>query len=90
MTLYEICNKYRLQIKKIRAQQVHEVNVRLRELRLDGLVKRKIDGKVGKLVYNAIDGFKFHPLLKSGKISYSYTFTDDVEKNFEPAEEVEV
>lgn len=90
MTIREIVSKHSLQIKEIRKQLDAEVNARLRELRLDGLVRRKKDGKVGKLFYSPFNGFEFHPLLKSGEISYRQSgmvFASEVEDNYEPAEE---
>lgn len=93
MTFQEIIREYGEQVKEIRRQQTSAVKAKLIELGLNGFVRRKSDGKVGKLFYSAMDGFSFYPLTKSGELSMrqsGYVFASEIEAKFEPYEEATV
>ncbi len=82
------------QIRIEREQRRDEIRIRLAEIGLSGLVKKKDNGHIGKLEVNSGDGFdvvKFYPLTKKGEISLRCEsfYPRDVEEEFEPYKEGE-
>ena len=70
------------EVKKEGEQAVKE---KLKELKLDGLVKRKSDGKIGKLEVLEYYELRFYPLKKNLLPSEKASgYVWEVEEEFEP------
>ena len=95
MTLYELRKMHEEERKVLITKHYEAVKARLRELHLDGLVRRKKDGKIGWLWVgiNAVRGkidIDFHPMKKDGTPSVNASgWSFDIEGEFEPYKEGE-
>ena len=93
MTLYELKRAHDKERKNLTEKYYEAVKARLRELHLDGLVRRKKDGKIGWL-WVGIDvcriTINFHPMKKDGTPSVNASgWSFDIEGDFEPYKEGE-
>ena len=95
MTMQEAHNKYNSDIKKAKDEYCDNLKQILVEQRLDGLVRRKKDGKIGwvrvNYTWSTIE-YGFYPRTKKGTESerqdgYISMFGDDLREQFEPFEE---
>ena len=94
MRFYEIEKKYMQERRDLVARCEADIKSRLTELHLDGLVRRKKDGKIGWLWVERKEGCRvkvnFHPRKKDGTPSVNSSgWAFDVEGEFEPYEEGE-
>ena len=92
MTVDEITKKYRETCTALSNQYKADLEAHLKELHLDGLVRRKCDGKIGWLlvVNSPICDYSinFYPRLKQGNRSKcSSGWATDIENGFEPFED---
>jgi len=91
MTIIELRREHMKELKELMLKNEEAVKNRLKEIHLDGLVRRKRDGKVGKLwVYRDVCRIeiKFHPLKKDGTVSVNASgYSFDIERDFEPYKE---
>ena len=77
----DISNKLTL----IRREGNSAIETKLTELGLGGLVKRKRDGKIGKLRVWAYNDIRFFPFRKDGTLSARTDgFVSRVEEEYEP------
>ena len=95
MTLYEIEKKYMEERRDLVARHEADIKSRLTELNLDGLVRRKKDGKIGWLWVESEVGCRvkvtFHPRKKDGIPSVNSSgWAFDVEDEFETYKEGDV
>ena len=95
MTMKEAYDKYNSDLRKVKDEYGDNLKQILVEQRLDGLVRRKKDGKIGwiRVNYNwhTIE-YGFYPRTKKGTESevqngYVSMFGDDLCEQFEPFEE---
>lgn len=91
MNLYGLRKMHEEERKALTAKYYKAVKERLIECHLDGLVRRKKDGKIGWLWVEIDVGritVKFHPMKKDGTPSINASgWSFDVEHDFEPYEE---
>ena len=91
MTTEELNNEFRKKRAYLSDEYRRLIKDRLKEIHLDGLVRRVRDGKIGILHENSgISGigFDFYPITKSGKESEKPNgFVFHVEDEFEPVNE---
>lgn len=73
MRTNEIMKKHKAVLKETYTQTVHDLKEALKESELDGLVRRKKDGRLGwlevKLAYPYIPEMVFYPKTKAGGMS---------------------
>jgi hypothetical protein len=96
MTMKEAYDKYNSDIKKAKDEYCENLKQILVEYHLDGLVRRKKDGKIGwvrvNYTWHTIE-YGFYPRTKKGTESerqdgyISMFSSDDLREQFEPVEE---
>ena len=87
MNALEIREKYLKEKRELEKKYKNDVNARLIEVGLGGLVRRKRDGKIGWIKVREYY-FEFYPRTKKGEISMvSNGSVGDPEANFEPVQE---
>lgn len=87
MNVLEIREKFLAEKRELEKKYKNDVNARLIEVGLGGLVRRKRDGKIGWI--KVVDyHFEFYPRTKKGEISLVCNgWVGDPEANFEPVQE---
>lgn len=84
-TIAEIRKKYGEDEKALRESYTEAINERLKEIHLDGLVRRKSDGRLGWLEVDFYGALCFYPQTKTGERSIIQNGSvGNVEENFEP------
>lgn len=90
MTILELKKKYSDDRNELRTRQIEALIARLKEINLDGLVKRVKDGKIGWLYVTYDCRVEFHPRTKSGEMSKNANGWEyDIEESYEPYKEAE-
>lgn len=95
MKTNDILKQHTKTLRETTAQTVNDLKEELKESRLDGLVRRKSDGRLGWLQVRTYAPYMpelaFYPRTKAGEMSLKadgyIVKSVDVREEFEPAEE---